>query len=103
MIASGEKTIETRLWSTDYRGELVIVSSKIPKVEPAGCALAIVTLVDCRAMTHFDEMGACCCVYPGAFAWVLRNVRRITPFPISGQLKLFDLELPQKVVLGSNQ
>lgn len=35
MIASGEKTIETRTWMTGYRGQVLIVSSKQPRIEPA--------------------------------------------------------------------
>lgn len=29
LIASGKKTIETRTWSTKYRGPILIVSSKV--------------------------------------------------------------------------
>ncbi len=92
MIASGEKTIETRLWCTNYRGELLIVSSKTPKIEPAGFALAVAKLVDCRPMTKADESEACCPIYDGAFSWVLTNIRKITPFPVKGKLGLYDVE-----------
>lgn len=94
LIASGEKTIETRTWATDYRGELLIVSSKAPAIQPAGFALAIVRVVDCRLMCRRDEMAACCPVYEGAFSWVLAGIRRIKPFPVRGQLGLYDVELP---------
>lgn len=94
MIAAGEKTIETRKWPTPYRGEILIVSSKMPKIDLAGYALAIAELVDCRPMTQEDERAACCPIYPKAHSWVLRNVRRITPFPVRGQLGLFDVEIP---------
>jgi len=60
MIAPGEKSIETRTWRTGYRGELLVVSSRKPRVEPAGCALAVARLVDCRPMTKDDELKACC-------------------------------------------
>lgn len=93
MIASGEKTIETRTWSTDYRGDLLIVSSRTPNIAPAGCALCIVRLVDCRPMTEKDQMEACCSIYPGAFAWVLTGVRRVNPFAVRGQVGLFDVQL----------
>jgi len=91
LIASGLKTIETRTWKTKYRGDLLIVSSKSPKIEPAGYALAIVELVDCRPMIKADEKVACCELYP-AYAWVLKNIRPIEPFPVKGQLNLFDVE-----------
>jgi hypothetical protein len=92
MIASGEKTIETRLWGTPYRGPLLIVSSKTPKIAPAGCALAIAELIDCRPMTRADEREARCYVYKGAYSWKLANVRRITPFPVRGQLGLYEVD-----------
>lgn len=92
MIASGEKTIETRTWSTDYRGSLLIVSSKTPRIEPIGCALATGKLIDCRPMIKNDEEEACCELYPGAYAWVLTNIRRINPFPINGKLGLYDVD-----------
>ena len=93
MIAAGEKTIETRTWATDYRGELLIVSTKVPKIEPAGCAVAIVQLIGCRPMTEKDQLEACCSIYAGAVAWVFANVRPIAPFPVRGQLGLFEVNI----------
>lgn len=93
-IASGEKTIETRYWYTSVRGPLLIVSSKTPRIEPAGCALAIVDLVGCRPMTEADEPAACCKWYPGAYAWVLKTVLVIEPFPVRGQPGIYDVKLP---------
>lgn len=96
LIAAGKKTIETRLWETEYRGPLLIVSSKKPSIAPAGSALAVAELVDCRPMTKSDEIAAQCSIYPNAFAWVLRNVRPIDPFPVKGRLGLYDVEFPRK-------
>lgn len=93
MIASGEKTIETRTWCTKFRGPLLIVSSKTPRIEPAGYALAVAKLIDCRPMTKDDEEEACCEIYPNAHAWVLTNIRRIKPFPVRGKLGLYDVNL----------
>lgn len=90
MIAAGEKTIETRTWRTNYRGPLLIVSSREPRIAPAGFALAVAVLDDCRPMTRRDEREACCRVYPGAQSWVLRDVRKIEPVPIKGALGVFD-------------
>lgn len=91
MIASGEKTIETRAWPTDYRGDLLIVSSKTPRIEPAGYAIAVARLVDCRHMTKRDEIRARCLVYPGAYAWVLIDIRPITPTPVTGKPGIYDV------------
>lgn len=93
MIASGKKTIETRKWGTDYRGSLLIVSSRTPRIEPAGCAIAVAKLVDCRLMTKKDEEEACCEWYPGAYSWVLTNIKQIKPFAVKGQLGIYDVDV----------
>lgn len=98
MIAEGDKTIETRTWPTKYRGELLVVSSKTPNIEPAGYAVAIAELVDCRPMRKQDEPAAMCEVYPNAFAWELRNVRKIKPFPVRGKLGIYEIEIADEEV-----
>ena len=93
LVASGRKTIETRTWSTKYRGKILIVSPKSPaNLGPTGMALAIAEIVDCRPMTEVDEDAACCKIYPKAQAWVLRNVRRIEPFAVNGQLGIYEVD-----------
>lgn len=92
MITEGQKTIETRTWKTNYRGRLLIVSSKRPPIEPAGCAIAVVTLVDCRPMTSDDVDAACCPCYVGAWAWILKDIRKIHPIPVKGQLGLYEVD-----------
>jgi hypothetical protein len=98
LIASGEKTIETRVWATDFRGDILIVSSKQPRIEPAGCAVAVVELTECRPMTLSDEAAARCPIYDDAVAWVLGNIRAIEPFPVRGQLGLFEVSIPPEAV-----
>lgn len=100
MIAEGRKTIETRTWRTSYLGDVLIVSSKSPKIEPAGFALAVARLINCRRMYKWDEPEACCDWYPGAFAWVLTEIQKIEPFPVRGQLGLFEIELPESQKQG---
>ncbi len=90
-VAEGKKTIETRTWPTKYRGPLLIVSSKSPKIEPAGFAVAIATVVDCRPMTEQDEPAACCKIYPKAWAWILEDIRPIKPFPVKGALGIYEV------------
>ena len=99
MIAAGQKTIETRKWATDYRGQLLIVSSKTPDIPPAGFAVAIATLIDCRPMTSADEYAAQCRLYSGAYAWVLHDIRRVKPFPVRGQLVIYDVPLLDDLVV----
>ena len=93
LIASGKKTIETRRWATDFRGDILIVSTKQPRIEPAGCAVAVARLVECRPMTLSDERDAMCEVYEDAIAWMLRDIRPLQPFPVTGQLGLFDVDV----------
>jgi len=94
-IAQGRKTIETRRWYTRHRGPLLICASKQPKINglPTGKALCIVTVVDCRPMTKEDETAAICVLYPGAYAWLLADVKPIEPFPVKGSLGLYDVPL----------
>jgi hypothetical protein len=61
-----------------------------------GEAIAITRLVDCREMTTQDEKPAMCRLYPHAKAWVLSDTRKITPFPVKGQLGLFTVEMPKQ-------
>lgn len=91
LIASGEKTMETRTWKTSYRGDLLICASQRPPSPVSGCAVAIVELIDCRPMVQGDELWAKCRIYPGAYVWVFRNVRTIKPFPVKGKLGLFNV------------
>lgn len=92
LIFSGEKTIETRTWKTNYRGDIIICVSRKPKTNNSGLAICMVTLIDCRPMTKDDEQFAKCKVYDGAYSWVLKDVKRIVPFPIKGKLGLFKLD-----------
>lgn len=94
LVASGAKTIETRKWSTNYRGDLVVCSSQNPKIEPYGKALCVVELYDIKPMEKKHEKKARIKVYPKAHAWFLRNLRPITPpVPIKGSLGIFNLKL----------
>ena len=92
LIRSGKKTIETRTWRTKYRGRILICASKNPKSEFSGKAVAVATLFDCRFMDEDDEKKACCEIYPKACAWILRDIKAIDPFPVKGQLNLFEVD-----------
>lgn len=106
MVMLGWKTIETRMWRTKHRGELLIVASKtrpdhVPdyrRIETHqmlfGKAVAICELTDCRPMEPTDEEEACYKSEPGRFAWILDDIHAIKPFPVKGQLGLYDVELP---------
>lgn len=93
MLYNGKKTIETRTWKTNYRGELLLCASRYPKSEISGYAFATCILSDIHKMTEVDVASACCTVYPNAYAWMLDNIQRIELFPVKGKLSLFEVEL----------
>jgi len=92
MIYWLRKNIETRTWKTDYRGKLLLCASKKPKSEISGCAFATCILSEIRPMKVTDEVQACCSIYPGAYSWILEDVKRIEPFPVKGKLSLFEVD-----------
>jgi ribosomal protein S27E len=100
MVAERAKPIETRTWSTPYRGWLLVCATRqvIPDCPgPYGMALAVAALTDCRPMTKADEPLALCFAMPGPWAWVLDGIEPLGPdhqFPMRGQLGLFMLEVP---------
>lgn len=90
----GEKSIECRTWSTDYRGDLLIVSTakKIKDTIP-GHALCVVNLKDVIPFEKKHLKAACMLpkeYTPGRFAWILDNVRIIKPIPLKGKLSLWE-------------
>jgi hypothetical protein len=103
-IALGLKTIETRVWSNDYRGPLLICASMnvddqaFDESDPAMChwlgyALAIVELVDIHFMTRLDEEKAMCLRYPRANSFVLDNLYKFDePMRAKGALYLWDVD-----------
>ncbi len=98
-VASGRKTLETRKWSTSYRGDILICASTTGNGEPIGVALCVVEVVDVRPMTELDEAAACVELYPKAQAWELRNRRVLKePFPVKGMLGLFNVEVDDKLL-----
>lgn len=106
-IAERRKRIESRTWATLHRGPLLIVAGKAfddaalfhddvddrpPSAFPRGVALCVVDVRHCRPMTKADEPLALCVAEPGRWAWVLGPARKIEPFPVRGQLGLFDVD-----------
>jgi hypothetical protein len=127
LVAFGEKRLETRTWSTPYRGPVAIHAARGfpgwaqylcvdepsfkralarhgvggPAELPIGQVVALARLADvvrtdapalADLMTDqeraFGDFGI------GRYAWVLQDVRPVTPFACRGQLGLWELELP---------
>lgn len=98
MVSLKSKTIETRTWSTDHRGDLLIVSTRKPELPGflCGYALCVVNLVDCRPMKLEDEKAAKSKWLPGRWAWVLDNIRKIErPFRVRGYQGIYEVEIEE--------
>ena len=116
MISHGFKTMETRPWSTSYRGKIAIHAGKgkpdkewmenVPEmmemidddVHP-GCIVAHANLVDCVPITKelIDEVKENHSEYisgfygEGRYAFILDDIIPIEPTPINGRQRLWNL------------
>lgn len=123
-ILFGWKPLESRTWSTTHRGPLLITVSQaihqgtclldgneydcldiikmfwqLEMPLHQGKALCIADVKDCREMTLKDEAAACCHIYPNAKVWELENITPVRPFPIKGQLSVFNIgELTDEIL-----
>jgi len=114
LIAYGKKTIETRYWKAKPGWFLVCAAQRRLSKEKErewcrkyadvklemhyGKAVAIANISECREMIEADEEKACVGSYCGAFSWILENVIRINPFPVTGRQKWFDVFLSMEEV-----
>ena len=104
-IKTGEKTIETRHRSFNYRGDIVICCGKINSVgENAGKALCIVELWKIRDMQKIDEKATGVKCRAGIRSFLLRNWRHFSydfefaPQRISGAWQsIFEITIPEDV------
>ena len=92
-IVTGQKSVECRTWTTDYRGDILICSTakKYHGTIP-GHALGVVTLVDVVpfASKHLEPALLVKGEAPaGSYAWILTNNRLIVPVPVKGKLSLW--------------
>lgn len=101
-IATGEKSIEVRTWSTDYRGPILICSTakKVFGTIPSH-ALAVVDLVDVQPFRrdHLEDAMLGPSDYQrGMYAWILDNNRLIKPIPVKGRLSLWNFADDDKII-----
>lgn len=130
-MEKGFKTIETRSWSTPYRGDLLICSAlRKPKREecddeetykaaidlPYGFALCVVELFDINATERFvveKKSNSTQIIIsqqefdmgnytPGRFAWMTRNRRPLNRLPWRGQQGLWTLSKEEVELVGKN-
>lgn len=114
LVATGKKTMETRTWRTNYRGQLAIGASQAHDVDgdvylrsrsiqfpPAiqmvrGAIVATATLRDVVAYTPELVPQGLCPHTAGEvrYGWLLEDVKMLErPVPVKGRLGLFDLPL----------
>lgn len=102
LVENGIKTLETRTWATQYRGDLLITCSASSKTENAGKAVCVVTLSGCEEMKQEHEEKACIKTYPKAKVWHLENLRFLSEkFSVKSRLSLFEVEIPREVAMVS--
>ncbi len=113
----GLKKIETRSWSTNYRGPLLIHASKKiiswpsadiqglfegiafqPSDLPLGQVLCQVNLIDCKCIYIHNKPNSFLELdfgdyTPGRYMWITDNLKQLNPFPFRGRQGLFNVEL----------
>ena len=113
-IADGVKQFETRSWATKYRGSLLIHAGK--RVMPVpdggyevdasvtkGCVIAVAELTDVIPMTAefmgsvSEQEKALGFWSEGRYAWKLEHVQKVAPFPVSGQLGLWNCDTKGRI------
>jgi hypothetical protein len=115
LIASGHKTIETRFWNTNHRGNVVFCVSKsdpmpcdreLPKdTDPGlfvakGVTLCVAEIVDSRQSVEEDVEKAWCEItglnYKGElktkFSFILKNIRRVEQVPVRCSQRWFTVD-----------
>lgn len=98
LILQGSKTVEIRSRPINYRGPLLICSSKkewphplYPNL-PKGVAICLVDIVDCRLMVPEDSRTAFYPFKEGMWAWCLAFPRLVPNIPIKGRQGIFFVE-----------
>lgn len=115
LIKEEIKTIETRSWKTNFRGDIIIhsckgkysINDKIKNIVDKnklqyGKMICIAKIVDCilideefvNKLKEENYTNYLCGDYNlGRYAWILKDIREIkTPIEISGQLGLWNYE-----------
>ena len=100
-----QKTIEVRTRNTNYRGDLLICSSKLPVIPGrlSGVTCGFVELYDTKPIEEFtpeDWEATAIPVeerhkYRKGYGWLMRNPRRVVEMPIKGQLGLYNIIVPK--------
>lgn len=98
-----KKSIEVRTRTTNYRGDLLICSSKKPEIPGrlSGVICGFVELYDVKPVSEFtpEDWEATCIPEAerpvGGYGWMMRDPRRVVEMPVKGQLGIYDLVVPK--------
>ena len=117
LILQGKKTIEIRKWNTNFRGEFLIHSSKIPdengmkefgfKELPCGFIVGKARLSDVKKYKSEDEFLEEKHLHLatkewGSYGFILKDAKRIEKIPAKGSLNFWNFDLPEGD-MGQNQ
>jgi len=120
LIRCGQKYVENRFWSTNYRGPLAIHAGKgtqyLAKEElakyPTGAVVAIADLVACLELSKLRHLSPDTEIEDtrftvgdivghkyaeGPFGWVLDNIREIEPITVPGKQGLWLWDCQQEI------
>lgn len=112
LIKENIKTIETRSWKTNYRGEIYIHASKTnhKNLKPElnnltknlkmnnGNIIAKANLIDClyidknflKKIKNNKTEYLCGEYKEGRYAWILKDIEQIPPIPAKGKLNIWN-------------
>ena len=98
-----DKTIEVRTRNTNYRGDILICSSKNPVIQgrESGVTCGFVELYETKRVEDLTEQEWVETCIPfnqrprKGWAWFVRNPRRVVEMPFKGQLGFYDIVVPK--------
>ena len=105
LIVNGKKTIETRKWKTNFRGEFYIHSSmkfdgeyckKFNIIPVTGAILGKAELIDIKEYKNKEDFEKDNNKHFAKnivrYGFILKNARRITPIKYKGKLNFFEVK-----------
>ena len=107
LILQGKKKIELRKWNTNFRGEFLIHSSKIPDKKsmkefgfeklPCGFIVGKAKLIDVKKYETEEEHKKDKNLHLASSLWgnygfILKDVKRIKPIPAKGMLNFWEFK-----------
>lgn len=94
-IYMGDKSVEVRSWSTNYRGPLLVCSSRTAPAEwkdlPCGVSLCVVELKDVVPAERKHARRALCQIPENHFAWILGSPEATEWIEIPGHTSIRDV------------